>query len=202
MADKGSEVSANDEIAQLVGVEEYWIIASVPLSKLRWIQFPTGDAEGSQVHIHHDAAWGKARRRVGRVKSLLGTLDRATRLARVLITVKDPLARKPDPEHPDRPALIVGSLVEARIQAHAFQQVVKIDRGYLRKDSTVWVMKDGKLDIRKVDVVFQDPDHAYLRSGLEAGEQVVKTNLATVAADAALRTVEAQVSKQAGAAKP
>ena len=53
-------------------------------------------------------------------------------------------------------------------------------------------MKDGKLDIRKVDVVFQDPDHAYLRSGLEAGERVVTTNLSTVAQDAPLRTEGAQ----------
>lgn len=199
MADKGSEVSASDEIAHLVGVEEYWVIASVPLSKLRWIRFPKGDTPGSEVYIHHEAAWGKGRRRVGRVKNLIGTLDRTTRLARVLVVIKDPLARTPDPEQPNRPALVVGALVEVRIQAERLQQVVRIRRAHLRKDNTVWTMKDGKLDIRKVDVVFQDPDHAYLRAGLEGGARVVRTNLATVAQGAPLRT---EGAKEAGTTNP
>jgi RND family efflux transporter MFP subunit len=202
MADEGSEVSTSVEIAQLVGVEEYWIVASVPISKLRWIRFPTENEEGSQVFVHHDAAWGKGRRREGRVKSLIGTLDRTTRLARVVVAVKDPLARKPDPRHPDRPALIVGSLVEVRIQAEALRQVTRIDRAHLRKNDTVWVMKDGKLDIRKVQVAFEDPDHVYLRSGLEAGERVVHTNLATVKAGAALRTEGVRADRTTGADRP
>jgi hypothetical protein len=202
MADLGSEISASDEVAHLVCVAEYWIIASVPVSKLRWVRLPSGDEQGSQVFIHHEAAWGEGRRREGRVKSLIGTLDRTTRLGRVLVTVKDPLARAPDPEHPDRPALIVGSLVEVRIQGTPLEDVVRIDRAHLRKDDTVWVMKDGKLEIRPVDVAFEDPDHAYLRGGLEAGELVVETNLATVAADAPLRTGDAQADPDAGEDQP
>ena len=202
MADLGSEVSASDEVAHLVCVAEYWIIASVPVSKLRWIRFPTDEEEGSRVFVYHQAAWGEGRHREGRVKSLIGTLDRTTRLGRVLVTVKDPLAREPHPEHPDRPALIVGSLVEVRIQAAPLPDVVRIDRAHLRGDDTVWVMKEGKLDIRKVDVVFEDPDHAYLSSGLDAGEWVVTTNLATVAADAPLRTEDPSAAPDAGADRP
>ncbi len=202
MADKGSEVSTSGEIAQLVGVEVYWVIATVPLSKLRWIRFPKGEVEGSLVTIHHDAAWGKGRRRLGRVQSLIGTLDRTTRLARVVVAVQDPLARTPDLKLPDRPHLIVGSLVEVRIQAEPLRQVVRIARGHLRKDHTVWVMADGKLDIRKVDVVFEDPDYSYIRAGLEAGAKVVRTNLATVARDAPLRTAGERAGGAAGTSKP
>jgi multidrug efflux pump subunit AcrA (membrane-fusion protein) len=202
MADKGSEVSPSGEIAQLVGVQEYWVIASVPLSMLRWIRFATKDEVGSTVYIHHEAAWGKDLRRVGYVKSLIGTLDRTTRLARVVVSVADPLARVPDPAHPDRPPLIVGSLVELRIQAQAIDQIVKIDRAHLRGGNTVWVMKDGKLDIRPVVVAFEDPDHAYIQSGLEPGEAVVTTNLSTVAADAPLRTEGEPVGEQVAASQP
>ena len=207
MADLGSEVSTSDEVAHLVCVAEYWIIASVPVSKLRSIQMPSGDEQGSQVFIRHEAAWGVGRQREGRVQGLIGTLDRTTRLGRVIVTVMDPLAREPDPEHPDRPPLIVGSLVEVRIQATPLQDVVRIDRAHLRKDDTVWVMNEGKLDIREVDVAFEDPNHAYLRSGLEADELVVTTNLATVAADAPLRidepqADEPQAERDAGADQP
>ena len=40
----------------------------------------------------------------------------------------------------------------------------------------------------RVEVVFEDPGHAYLGEGLEAGERIVTTNLATVKAGSSLRT--------------
>lgn len=196
MADRGSEVSTSNAIARLVGVEKYWVVATVPLAQLRWIRFAKGEEPGSTVYIHHDAAWGKDKRRKGHVERLVGTLDRTTRLARILIVVKDPLALEedadPDPEYPDRPPLIVGSLVEARIQGETLPQVVRLDRAYLRKDRTVWVMSDDKLDIRKVSVIFQDKKYAYVEAGLEGGERIVMTDLATVAPGAPLRTVKKQ----------
>lgn len=201
-ADKGSEVTPSGAVARLIGIDEHWVIARVPVSRLRWIRFPKGEALGSTVYIHHETAWGSGRRRIGHVVRLIGELDRTTRLARVVISVKDPLARTPDPEQPDRPPLILGSLVEARIQAEPLERVVRIDRGHLRRGDTVWVMKDGKLDIRSVDVEFQDPAHAFIRLGLESGEKIVTSNLATVARDAPLRTAGAGASGSTGPDKP
>ncbi|HBY69877.1 MAG TPA: efflux transporter periplasmic adaptor subunit, partial [Flavobacteriaceae bacterium] len=42
-------------------------------------------------------------------------------------------------------------------------------------------MNDGKLSIRKVDIILTDSKYAYIRSGIEDNEQVVITNLSTVA---------------------
>ena len=64
---------------------------------------------------------------------------------------------------------------------------MKLNRDYLRKDETVWVMKDGKLQIAEVDIVFEDARFAYVRSGLSDGDQVVTTNLSTVVEGAPLR---------------
>ena len=43
------------------------------------------------------------------------------------------------------------------------------------------VMKDGKLEIRETKIVFRDADYAYIREGLDDGDEVVTTTLATVA---------------------
>ena len=48
-------------------------------------------------------------------------------------------------------------------------------------------MKDGRLEIRRLEIVFQDAGHAYAREGLEDGDRVVTTSLATVREGAALR---------------
>ncbi|HIK74468.1 MAG TPA: hypothetical protein EYG00_07180 [Alcanivorax sp.] len=49
------------------------------------------------------------------------------------------------------------------------------------------MMEDGALDIRDVTVLLRDGDYAYISEGLEQGDQVVATDLATVVDGAALR---------------
>jgi hypothetical protein len=116
---------------------------------------------------------------------LIGALDDGTRLARVLVTVKDPLARGRETEGPK---LILGSILQATIEGRPLDNVVRINRDYLRQGDRVWVMADGALDIREADVAFRDGQFAYLKGGLEAGDKLVTSRLATVAEGLPLRT--------------
>jgi hypothetical protein len=109
-------------------------------------------------------------------------VDERSRLARVLVTIPDPLARETD-----APPMILGTIVELKVEGQPLTDVVRLDRDYLRQNNTVWVMVDGALDIRDVVVVFSDAEHAYVRSGVEEGEGIVTTSLATVTQGLALR---------------
>ena len=111
------------------------------------------------------------------------SLDETTRLARLLVVVEDPLARSPETEGPP---LVAGTWVQARIPA-APLDAVRIDRALLRKGDTVWVMEEGALRIRSVEVAVQDAESAYVVAGLSPGAQVVTTNLSTVSDGAPLR---------------
>lgn len=184
-ANIGSQVSPGDELAELVGVEEYWVMASLPLRNLRWVRFPVGDEEGSLVRLRHTTAWQPDVMREGRVSGLIGTVDEESRLASVLVIVKDPLAREID-----APPLIIGTIVQLQIEGYPLEDVVRLPRGYLRQNSTVWVMVDDELDIREVEVEFSDSEYAYIRSGLEPGEAVVTTSLATVTQGLGLRRAD------------
>jgi hypothetical protein len=82
---------------------------------------------------------------------------------------------------------MLGSYVEAQIQGARLPDVVRLNRDYLREDETVWVMEDGALSIRDVNVVLRDAQYAYVDEGLSDGDQVVTTNLATVRDGAPLR---------------
>ena len=178
----GSQIAPGDALGRLVGVDEYWIMASVPLRDLRWINFPKDGETGSPVRIRHTTAWDTGVFRDGAVARLIGAVDQRSRLARVLITVPDPLARKTD-----GPPLILDTIVEVRIEGEPLDDVIRLDREYLRQNDTVWVMTEGELDIREVEVVHRDAIYAYIRSGIEAGEQVLTTSLATVTEGLPLR---------------
>ncbi len=181
----GSQVGPGDDLGRLVGIDEYWVIAAVPVRNLRWVQFPTEEHLGSLVTLHNPDAWGSDVCRQGRVARMIGALDEQTRLARVLITVDDPLGQKSDV-----PPLILDTLVEARIEGIALDDVVRLEREHIHEGDTLWVMTDNQLAIREADIAFRDPEYAYIRGGLENGEEVVITTLATVADGVRLRKIE------------
>jgi RND family efflux transporter MFP subunit len=178
----GSQVSPGNALARLVGVDEYWIIASVPQTDLQWIQFPMADEHGALVVITKAGAWGEGASRKGEVKRLIGALDNETRLARLLITIKDPLARDTE-----GPTLLLGTVVEAHITARRLEGIFRLERTYLRRNDTLWIYNEGKLNIRKVNVVFRDLHHVYIKDGFKEGEAVVTTNLATISEGIHLR---------------
>ena len=181
----GSQVSTGDELAQLIGIDEYWIMAAVPVRSLRWLQFAeSDDQQGSPVRLRDPGSWPRGSERHGHVARMIGTLDQQTRLARVLVIVRDPLGQTSD-----APPLILDTLIETEIEGRPIEDVVRLDRELVRDSDTVWVMKDGKLEIRAVEIVFRDAEHAYISEGLQHGEEVVATTLATVADGVGLRKV-------------
>lgn len=174
----GSQVGVSNDLGQLIGLDEYWVMASVPIRSLRWVEFPEGDDDvgGSKVTLRNPDAWGNDVTREGRVTRLIGALDEQTRLAQVLVVVDDPLGRSND-----APPLILDSLLDTEIEGKSMEKVVRLEREFLRDEETVWVRKDGKLEIREVEIDFRDGTYAYISSGLDDGDEVVTSTLATPA---------------------
>ncbi len=188
-ANVGSQVSPGESLGELVGIEHYWVEAAVPVSSLRWINFSEEhESGGSKVLIRNRTGWPEGIFREGNIHRLIGELQDQTRLARVLITVADPLSH--EPESSDLPPLMIGSFVEARIAGKAIRDVIRVNRNYIRQNDTIWIDENGVLRLRDLEIVFRDDDYAYIRSGLGTGDAVITTNLATVFDGAALRRAE------------
>ncbi len=183
----GSQVSPGDNLGRLVGTEYYWVELTLPVTMLQWLTFPDAQHDkGTTVRIMNRTAWKGGAFREGELYSQVGALDAQTRLARVLVRVDDPLARNPG--NRDLPILMIGSFVDAEILGKPVEDVVKISRDHLRTNQTVWVMKDGKLQIREVAVVLSDVENTYINEGLEAQDRIVTTSLSTVVDGIGLRT--------------
>jgi RND family efflux transporter MFP subunit len=182
----GSQVASGEDLGRLVGTENYRVILSMPVSRLRWLRFPDSNNEkGSSVRIRNTAAWPPNTFRTGYLDSQVGALDNQTRMARVLVEVPDPLAQT---TAKGKPELILGTFVESLVEANEISNVVRLNRDYLRENNRVWVMEDGKLSIKEVEVLLTDNQYVYISKGLEGGEKVITTNLSTVAEGVAVRT--------------
>lgn len=183
----GSQVSPGDDLGRLVGTKNYWVTLTVPVSKLQWLTFPGSDEEkGSPVKIRNNSAWPEGNFREGYLNKQVGALDDQTRLARVLVKIPDPLAK--ETENEGLPELIIGAFVEAQVKGQEIKDVVRLNRDYVRTNQTVWVMQEGKLSIKEVNIVLTDAEYAYISEGLNDEDQVVITNLSTVAEGIRLRT--------------
>lgn len=188
-ANVGSQVSPGEPLGRLVGIEHYWVEAAVPVSDLRWIDLSEERSSMvSDVRIRNRVAWPEGTFRRGSVHRLIGELEAQSRLARVLLTVADPLSH--EPESAGLPPLMIGSFVEARIAGIPIRDVIRIDRDYVRQDDTIWIDENGELKIRDLEIVFRDDTYAYVRSGLSTEDQIITTNLATVFEGAALRQAD------------
>lgn len=186
----GSQVAPGAELGRLVGMDEYWVAANVPTSKINWLSFAEKDAEkASDVKVTNDTSWPNSQFREGKLFRLVGALDTQTRMARVLVSVPDPLARST--RYDTIPPLMIGTFVETHIEAREIKDAIRLSRDYIRKDETVWVMEDGKLSIRDVEILFQDADYAYISKGLSDNDMVVTTDLSTVVEGSGLRTEKA-----------
>lgn len=180
----GAQVSAGQPLAELIGIDEFWVMVTVPQARLPWLALGR-NAPGSRATVRL-RDWPEGTVREGRAVRVVGALDETTRLARVVVEVQDPLARSP--ENAALEPLMVGAFVEVEMEAVQVEDVVRIPRDYVRAGDTVWEMdSDDLLQIREVDIVFEDDDWAYISEGLSPDARVVTSNLATVRAGAELR---------------
>ncbi len=172
--DVGSQVSTQDALAELVGTDEYWIRVSLPVDRLRWIRIPTSRSGiGALATVHY-----RGTQRTGRVIRLLSDLETQGRMARILVSVKDPLGHA-DPSS-DLPPLLIGEYVRVEIQGGALRDVYRIPRTALRDGDTIWVADEGDtLQIKPVDPVWRDDGFVLIADSLDPGARLIVSDLAT-----------------------
>ncbi len=173
--DIGSQVSNQEQLAELVGTDIYWIQASIPVDRLNWITIPGRPAEaGSAVRILHRSEY----EHTGTVIKLLGDLEPEGRMARILIEVKDPLGLKTT-EKKQLP-LLIGEYVRIEIKGRQLDNVYRIPRAALRDNNRIWVASSaGKLKIRDVEILWRDAQTVLFRDGLQPGDRLIVSELAT-----------------------
>ena len=173
--DIGSQVSGQEQLAELIGTDVYWIQASIPVDRLNWITIPRQSTEtGSSVRIFHRNAYEHN----GTVIKLLGDLEQEGRMARVLIEVRDPLGlrRKEKAQLP----LLIGEYVRLEISGRQLDNVYRIPRTALRDSNRIWVASSqDTLKIREVDILWRDSETVLFRDGLQPGDRLIVSELPT-----------------------
>lgn len=172
----GQLLDPNSMICELVGTDEFWVQVTVPFSKLKWIRSPKGDTPGAEATVILDTGQGQFARWAGRVIRLLSDLDPLGRMARLIVSVPDPLglAQGTDRQIP----LLLGSYVQVRIDAGVLDEALVIPREALREGSLIWVVgPDQRLQIHPADILWMEKDTLLIANDLEPDVELIVSDL-------------------------
>jgi multidrug efflux pump subunit AcrA (membrane-fusion protein) len=70
--------------------------------------------------------------------------------------------------------------VEVLIQGNVLKNAVAVPRDAIHDGNKVWLVNEGRLHIKPLDIVRADKDFAYVTSGLDDGAMIVTSSLDTV----------------------
>ena len=185
-AETGGQASPGTSLARLAGTEAFWIQASLPVDQLRWIRFPAGDqAPGSPVTIRMHGG----KQRAGTVLRYLPDLDTGARMARVLISVPDPLGQ--EAPGTDQQALLLNDYVSVLIEGEELKDVCRIPRTGLRDGNQLWLLgPDHTLHIQPVQVLWGTQDSVLIPDAVAEGWQLILSGLAAPVEGMTLRNAQ------------
>ena len=180
--DTGQLISPQTAVARLVGTDRYHVRVSVPVVSLKTMQARSGDDPGSEVRVVQRVGH-ETIERAGEVIRQLPDLDPGGAMARILVSIDDPLG--------DGKALplLLGSFVDVAVVATPIENAVRVPRVALHNGRNVYVMNDDDLlEIRTVQIAWTEPDAVLVSDGLEPNERVVISRIPTPIPNMLLRT--------------
>lgn len=174
-SDLGNVVSMQDTLATLVSTNEFWIDAEIPVQNMRWLKLPKPmDLDGSKAVVKLDGGRGE---HTGKLFKVTGSLNEQTRLAQILVSVSDPLVLNSSDR--TRSPLVLGDFVRLHLIGKVLENAARLPSSYVRGNGQMWVARDGKLAIQKVTIAYQDRSYVYVVEGLNKGDRIITSNIAT-----------------------
>ncbi|MBN2455184.1 MAG: efflux RND transporter periplasmic adaptor subunit [Sedimentisphaerales bacterium] len=176
--DLGAMVSQSTTLVTLIGTDEYWVEVMVPVDQLKWIAVPRQNNDaGSEARIYNSSAWGNnGTYRTGSVIRLSPDIETQGRMAKLLVSVKDPLSLNTEKVENE---LLLGSYVRVEIQGQTVKSAHVLDRGLLHDGDNIWLLTaDNTLDIMAVDVIYRGENEVVIYDGISSSDKIITTDLA------------------------
>ena len=185
-AEKGQLITATGNICRLVCTDDYYVITSLPQNMARHIRTLEDHGIAAKARIHTPGSG----MREGTVIRFLSDLESNSRMARVVVEVKDPLAL--EDANAGREKLFLGSFVKLEIELPTLQDAIRVPRTHVRSGDTVWVWQDEQLEIRKLAIRHRESEDLIITKGLVDGDQIITSSLPVATPGMRVRREEPQ----------
>lgn len=171
-ADAGDRAVPGQPIARIVSTDRYYVRGSVPVNALRWIDVSSGrDASPAAIQLSSGAV------REGRVVRLLPDLEAGSRMARILVELRDPLDMSGNSLDGK---VLLGDYVRVTVKGRELKDVLSVPLEVLRDGRELWWLDgDARLHIQPVDIVWMGRSEVYVSNGNPDGWRLIVSDLGT-----------------------
>jgi len=171
----GQYVQVGEKMARLYSTDAAEIRLPLAVDQLGLLDLPLGLRDGpAQPNVTLRAEWaGAPCRWQGRIVRTEGALDGATGLLHAVAEVREPYARQDG-----GPPLLAGLFVQAEIEGRVRPGVFVLPKTAVNAaQEALLVDAGGRLRIRRLDILRQEPDRVLVQGGLSPGERVVVSGI-------------------------
>ena len=196
----GSQVSPNTMLFDVVATDEFWVQVKVSQQFLPLL-------DTTQPVIIKQGPY----QREATVLQTLVDVDAKDRQAKILISVKNPLARNSAADDAtslgtlDRTLdrildrVLLGSYVECILFAKPIENTFVIENRYIKEGGFIWVVNDNKLYKRQLEMVYQGRFKSWATDGIVEGDELLISNLGVVTEGTPVRLATSQAPLNAKA---
>ncbi|MDF1763008.1 MAG: efflux RND transporter periplasmic adaptor subunit, partial [Oleibacter sp.] len=157
----GTQASTGSSLFDVMATDEFWIEVKMPRD------FAMRLDNDKAAILSHDS-WDDVTRSA-EIMSRLPQVEERDRQARVILSLKNPLSTK------NGPAVYVNDYVSVSLYGREIKNAYVIPRRYLNENNTVWVVNQGMLADRQVDVAYMGRENVWVMSGFEADDYLLTT---------------------------
>jgi RND family efflux transporter MFP subunit len=194
--DLGQYIGVGQLLATAYGVDAFEIEVPLDDDDLAWFDVfsdprsLTGGMDILQVPAEVHAEFAGARHTwSGHVTRTTGRVDPASRMVPVVVEVARPLDTSGG-----KPPLLPGAFVQVAIAGKTLSDAVAVPREAIHDPNRVWVVEEGELAIRSIEIVRSDEEYAYVVAGLSDGDLIVTGALDGPVEGMAVRTSDTSVA--------
>ena len=184
--DVGQVVSNSSQLAQIYATDRVEIRLPIKNKDLELIELPeqfrnAGLAPiGSKVLFHSDLVGEQNWQ--GNLVRTEGAIDTNAQQLYVVAQINDPYQATATNKYPIK----IGQYVKAQISGRELSDVLMIPNATIYQGSYVYVVEQGVLKRKDINIRWQNSQHSIIASGLEFGQQLVLTPLGQVSSGTAV----------------
>lgn len=183
--DVGEVITSNSPLAVLYATDYVEIRLPLANADLDFVALPepgNDDAQALRVPVTIHSSLSANTQWAGFLVRTESAIDDNSRQLHVVARVDDPfqLAARGE-EQADRVKPVkIGEYVTASIRGRTLPEAIVIPNGTIYQGSYVYVVEEGLLQRRNIDIAWQNDSDAVIGSGLQPGEALVTTPLGQV----------------------
>lgn len=173
----GRYVSPQENVSTIAATDLFQIEVQISRAELQWIpELLEGKNAAIPAIVYQRVQDGVVARREAKAIRLLGDVDTAGRMARVLVLVENPLEVGADADA--QLPLLIGSYVEVALQGKQIEKIYVVPRKAIREGNELWLVSDkNTLHSVSVKTIFSTAQTLYVRGDLPKNAKVITNTL-------------------------